>query len=154
MSRILARPFSNPNARMSRTLVASLRNAGSQCSVFARFTRSMEAIQSKTADHTISYILHYLKSVGVVPSWVARLHVFLDNAGSTNKNQYLMSSCMELVQHRVLQYLRISFMIPGHTKFAPDLLFSHIAKSYYKSDVFNETDLQLIVGNFGSTCHD
>ena len=45
-----------------------------------------------------------------------------------------MSSCIELVQHRVLQYLRISFMVPGHTKFAPDLLFSQIAKSYYKSD--------------------
>ena len=55
---------------------------------------------------------------------------------------------MELVQHRVVQYLRISFMVPGHTKFAPDLLFSRIAKSYYKSDVFNETDLQLIVEQF------
>ena len=39
-------------------------------------------------------------------------------------------------------------MVPGHTKFAPDLLFSQIAKSYYKSDVFNETDLQLIVEQF------
>ena len=55
---------------------------------------------------------------------------------------------MELVQQRVLQYLRISFMIPGHTKFAPDLLFSHIAKSYYKCDVFNETDLQHLVEQF------
>ena len=107
-----------------------------------------ERVGTKTADHTISYILHYLKSAGKVPSWVTRLHVFLDNAGSTNKNQYLMSSCMELVQHRVLQYLRISFMVPGHTKFAPDLLFSQIAKSYYKSDVFNETDLQLVVEQF------
>ena len=107
-----------------------------------------ERVGTKTADHTISYILHYLKSVGKVPSWVTRVHVFLDNAGSTNKNQYLMSSCMELVQHRVVQYLRISFMVPGHTKFAPDLLFSRIAKSYYKSDVFNETDLQLIVEQF------
>ena len=107
-----------------------------------------ERVGTKTADHTISYILHYLKSAGKVPSWVTRLHVFLDNAGSTNKNQYLMSSCMELVQHCALQYLRISFMVPGHTKFAPDLLFSQIAKSYYKSDVFNETDLQLVVEQF------
>ena len=30
----------------------------------------------------------------------------------------------------------------------PDLLFSQIAKSYYKSDVFNETDLQPIVKQF------
>ena len=74
---------------------------------------------------------------------MTRVHVFLDNAGSTNKNQYLMSSCMELVQRRVLHYLRVSFMIPGHTKFTPDL-FSQIAKSYYKTDVFNEDDLQLV----------
>ena len=107
-----------------------------------------ERVGSKTADHTVSYILHYLKSTGQVPSWVTRVHIFLDNAGSTNKNQFLMSSCLELVQHRVLQYLRISFMIPGHTKFAPDLLFSRIAKSYYKSDVFNKDDLQLIAQQF------
>ena len=39
--------------------------------------------------------------------------------------------------------LRISFVIPGHTKLAPDLLFSKLASAYYKSDVFNENDLQL-----------
>ena len=86
-------------------------------------------------------LAHYVRATGKVPSWVTRIHIFLDNAGSTNKNQYLMSSCMELVQNRVVHYLRVSFMTPGHTKFAPDILFSHIARSYYKSDVFNETDL-------------
>ena len=39
-------------------------------------------------------------------------------------------------------------MIPGHTKFSPDLLFSRIAKSYYKLDVFNESDLQVISEQF------
>ena len=39
-------------------------------------------------------------------------------------------------------------MVPGHTKFAPDLLFSQVAKAYYKSDVFNDTDLQLLVEQF------
>ena len=39
-------------------------------------------------------------------------------------------------------------MIPGHTKFAPDLLFSQIAKAYYKTDVFNEDDLQLVAQQF------
>lgn len=103
-----------------------------------QFTPLMR-VGSKTADNTISYILHYLKSVSRVPSWVTRLHVFLDNAGSTNKNQLLMSSCMELVQHPVLQYFQISFMVPGHTKLVPDLLFSQIAKSYYKPVVWNRS---------------
>ena len=52
--RSIASPFSNPNARMSRTLVANLRNAGSQCSVFARFTRSMEAISVQLKERTLS----------------------------------------------------------------------------------------------------
>lgn len=107
-----------------------------------------ERVGTKTADHTVSYILQYLKSTGAIPSWVNRLHVFLDNAGSINKNQFLMASCMELVQQRVLHYLRVSFMVPGHTKFAPDLLFSQIAKSYYKSDVFNESELHHLVEQF------
>lgn len=89
--------------------------------------------------HTTPYLLHYLKSTGKVPAWVKRVHVFLDKAGST------MSSCMELVELRVLDYLRVSFMIPGHTKFAPDLLFSKIAGVYHKSDVFNKADLECTV---------
>ena len=40
-------------------------------------------------------------------------------------------------------------MIPGHTKFAPDLLFSKLASAYYKSNVFNKNDLQLTVEPYG-----
>ena len=39
-------------------------------------------------------------------------------------------------------------LIFGHTKFVPDLLFSQIAKSYYKLDVFNKTYLRLVVEKF------
>ena len=42
---------------------------------------------------------------------------------------------------------QVSFMIPGHTKFAPDL-FSQIAKSYYKTDVCKEDNLQLVAQQF------
>ena len=47
-----------------------------------------ETTGPKNTDHSFSYLLHYLKSSGKVPSWVRRVHVFMDNAGSTNKNQY------------------------------------------------------------------
>lgn len=33
------------------------------------------------------------------------------------------------------------YMVPGHTKFAPDLLFSEIAHRFYKTDAFNTKDL-------------
>ena len=59
-----------------------------------------------------------------------------------------MSACLEVMQQRVLQYLRVSFMIPGHTKFAPDILFAKIAKAFYTAEVFNEADLQQIAEQF------
>lgn len=39
-------------------------------------------------------------------------------------------------------------MIPGHTKFAPDILFAKIAKAFYSADVFNEPDMQRVVEQF------
>ena len=83
-----------------------------------------ELIGPKNTNHTFSYLLHYLKCIDKVPRWIKRVHVFLDNAGSTNKNQYMMGSVFECVQHDILNYFRVSFMIAGHTKFAPDRLFA------------------------------
>lgn len=40
-------------------------------------------------------------------------------------------------------------MIPGHTQFAPDVLFPKIAKAFYAADVFNEAELKLIAEQFG-----
>lgn len=42
------------------------------------------------------------------------MNVFMDNAGSTNKNQYMMAATLEM---KILDYFRISFMVAGHTKF-------------------------------------
>ena len=49
-----------------------------------------EIVGPKNTEHTISYLLHYLETTGKVPEWVRQVHLFLDNAGSTNKNQFLM----------------------------------------------------------------
>ena len=59
-----------------------------------------------------------------------------------------MSSCMELVQQHILDYFRVSFMIPGHMIFAPDLLFSKTASAYHKSYVFNHSDLERTVCSY------
>ena len=45
-------------------------------------------------------------------------------------------------------------MVPGHTKFAPDLLFSRIASAYHKSDVFNQADLELEAMSYATVCLD
>jgi len=52
-----------------------------------------------------------------------------------------MAWAMEMVQHEKLDIVRISFMIAGHTKFSVDQLFSRIAQSYNRSDVFTIAEL-------------
>ena len=46
-----------------------------------------------------------------------------------------------MVQHQKFDIVRVSFMIAGHTKFSVDQLFSRIAQSYNRSDVFTIAEL-------------
>ena len=92
-----------------------------------------ETIGPKNTDHTLSYLTHFLTESGVVPTWVKRIHLFLDNACSTNKNCYMVGYVQEMVQQNYFSFLRVSFMIAGHTKFSVDQLFSRISVSYNRS---------------------
>ena len=48
-----------------------------------------ELIGPKNTDHTISYLMHYIKSRGRVPGWVRQIQILMDNDGSTNNNYYI-----------------------------------------------------------------
>ena len=72
----------------------------------------------KNTDHTVLYLTQFMKNC--FPMWLKRVHLFLNNACSTNKNAFLMSWAMELVQPGVMDFIRVSFMVAGHTKFEPD----------------------------------
>ena len=105
----------------------------------------------KNTDHTISYLTDYISKL---PEWIQRVHLFLDNTASTNKNYYLMSWAYEMVQQQRLQFFRVSFLLAGHTKFSPDLLFSKIAKSYNRSDIFNTDELKDIIACYAEVIVD
>ena len=79
------------------------------------------------------------------------LHLF-DNAGNTNKNRFLFAWGMEVVGHRKEDHIRFCFLVAGHTKFAPDCLFSLVANQYNREDVFTAEELRLICQKF-STSH-
>lgn len=66
---------------------------------------------------------------------------FLDNAASTNKNRYLISWAMEMVEQEIVSSLHICFLMAVHTKFTHDRLFASCSKTYNKSDVFSEGEL-------------
>jgi len=101
-----------------------------------------ETVGPKNTVHTVSFLMQYIRYGKSLPSWVKRVHIFLDNTGSTNKNAYFMGWAMEMVQQKVLDYLRISFLIAGHTKFDVDRLFS---KSYNSADVFSTEELVTVM---------
>ncbi len=51
------------------------------------------------------------------------VHVFMDNAGSTNKNQYMMDAALEIVQQGIMDYLRISYDSRAHKVFPRSIVF-------------------------------
>ena len=59
-----------------------------------------------------------------------------------------------MVQQQKLQFIRISFLLAGHTKFSPDLLFSKVAQSYNRSDVFNTDELKDIISPYAKVIVD
>ena len=95
-------------------------------------------------DHTVSYLTDFFSKL---PPWITRIHLFLDNAFGTNKNFYTMAWVYELVHQNRLKFIRISFLVAGHTKFPPDLLFLRISQSYNRSDVFTTEELKQIVAS-------
>ena len=113
-----------------------------------------ERLSPKNTDHTLSYMTDFLLNAQQVPQWVKRVHIFLDNASNTNKNAHMIAWALEMVQHEKFDVIRISFMIPGHTKFTPDLLFSKVSKSYGTSDVFTTDELSHIAGSYADVIID
>ena len=89
--------------------------------------------------------------MSTVYPWIRRLSIFLDNA-TTNKNRYLFGWAMEMLQSGILSYLHISFMIAGHTKFAPDRLFATIGSAFKVADTFTIDELQALCATTAETC--
>jgi len=62
----------------------------------------------------------------------------------------MLGQLFGLVDEEVFDDVRIRFMIPGHTKFSPDLLFSLISKTYNEQDVFNTQQLLELISQYAS----
>jgi hypothetical protein len=109
-----------------------------------------ETIGPKNTDHTIAFLSQHLERVTSEFPWVRRACIFLDNAGNTNKNRFLFSWAMELVQKHTLDHCRFCFLLAGHTKFSPDRLFTLTGNEYNRSDVFTAEELLQICQKFST----
>ena len=58
---------------------------------------------------------------------------------------------MEMVSQGQASHIHISFMLAGHTKFAPDRLFAKTGSAYKTADVFTIHELQTLCTPSAST---
>ena len=79
-----------------------------------------ECIGAKNTDHTVSYLSDFLSKTA---PWIRRVHLFIDNASSTNKIFFTMAWAYEIVQQCKLDLLRSSLLVVGHTKSYKVLIF-------------------------------
>ena len=93
---------------------------------------------AKTADSLLTYLDLFLANAAIPQR--TRLVVWGDNA-ATIKSRYLCHWATEQVRSGRLQEVQCSFMVPGHTKFAPDRLFSSLSAKFRPRDIFNVDQL-------------
>ncbi|XP_070550797.1 uncharacterized protein [Ptychodera flava] len=99
-----------------------------------------EQLGPKNSNHTLSLLTKHIAALDL--SWITKVVIFMDSAPSTNKNSWLICWMNEmLIMHQTLQYIRVCFMVVGHTKSMPDWVFASIASSMKKTDVFTMDEL-------------
>ena len=102
----------------------------------------------KSTDHTLTFLEHFVTMN--IDKWVRHITLCLDNARIC-KNQYLVAWAHELVEKKRFDTVRFIYLTVGHTKFAPDKLFSSIAKTFYNSNVFCIEMLDHIVQQYATS---
>ena len=74
----------------------------------------------KGANATISLVHHYLQAHG---HQMKHLHLHADNFVGQNKNNFMVQYLMWRTLAGINEDVELSFMLVGHTKFAPDRFF-------------------------------
>ena len=86
----------------------------------------------KGANATISLLHHFLEEHGIQE---ANLFLHADNCVGQNKNNALVHYLMWLIATERRQSVQLSFLLAGHTKFAPDRHFGLVEKAYRRTRV-------------------
>ena len=93
----------------------------------------------KGANAVISLLHHFLTNFAIGEKHL-RLHA--DNCGGQNKNAMMMWHLMWRVHSGLNEEASISFMLAGHTKFAPDWCFGLLKKKLRDTYVSSLEDIK------------
>ncbi len=99
-------------------------------------------VAGKGANSVLSMVHHYLDS-HTLPSQDLFLHA--DNAVGQNKNNFVMQYLCWRTLIGKSSNVKISFMIAGHTKFAPDRFFGLLKKTYRRTTVSSLPEIEKMV---------
>ena len=90
----------------------------------------------------ISLLHHFLESYGLGEQ---HLELSADNCAGQNKNAYMMWYLCWRVVNGLHKSASISFMLTGHTKFAPDWCFGLFKRMYKRTFVSSLADIEQVV---------
>ena len=96
----------------------------------------------KGANTVVSILDHYFDHHGLGEK-TATLHA--DNCCGQNKNNTMMQYLMWRVMTGLHDSITISFLIVGHTKFAPDGCFGLLKREFQRTEVSSLADLEQVV---------
>ena len=96
----------------------------------------------KGANTVVSMLDYFFNTHGLGETAVT-LHA--DNCCGQNKNNTMMQYLMWRVMTGLHHSITISFLVVGHTKFAPDGCFGLLKKAFRKTEVSSLADLEQVV---------
>jgi len=109
-----------------------------------------EDCPDKGANTVISLLDHFFTHHGLGEKYVC---LTSDYCVGQNKNNAVLHYLMYRVLATLHDNIALSFMIVGHTKFAPDGYFGLIRKSYRRSNIYTYEDLVRTVLNSSKSGH-
>ena len=104
----------------------------------------------KGANSIISMLHHFLETYSFGET---HLHLHANNCTGQNKNRYMMAYLLWRVLVGLSEEVTISFLLVGHTKFAPDWGFGLLKRLYKRTKVGTINDIAEVVRKSASVNH-
>ena len=96
----------------------------------------------KGSNAVISYLHHFFEHFGMGEK---HLTLHCDNCAGQNKNQFVLQYLAWRIVKGLHTSISLHFMLPGHTKFAPDWCFGILKKAFRRAEVHSLSDLASVI---------